>query len=263
MSINIIVVILLNFIISLIGTLAYAVRIVGVRTGKIAISLALFNALALISRTAGSLQLPLLTNFVEKSKDANSVLFVFNIILLVVFIATIVGAFMIPTFQRMLSRGVEAFSMDKSFYKLAMHSFSRSGVKFIRNCVSVPAKGNLTLRNFKKLPVKVLVYNVLAVALFTAGGFAPVYACILAPDLRATCITLSAVVNGLATILLALFIDPYLSALTDEVVENKYSEADFRGCVIGMVGSKILGSILALVILIPSAYAITFVARFI
>jgi hypothetical protein len=50
MSVQILVVIVLNAIISLIGTLAYSVRLVGVRTGKIAISYALFNILMLVSR---------------------------------------------------------------------------------------------------------------------------------------------------------------------------------------------------------------------
>ena len=41
----------LTFVIHLIGTLAYAVRIAGVRTRRIAVSFALFNVLAPVSRT--------------------------------------------------------------------------------------------------------------------------------------------------------------------------------------------------------------------
>ncbi|MHB8065555.1 MAG: lipid II flippase family protein [Ruminiclostridium sp.] len=46
-------------------------------------------------------------------------------------------------------------------------------------------------------------------------------------------------------------------------MEGKYSEADFRGCVIGMLGSKILGTALSFFIFIPAAYTIVFVARII
>ena len=49
----------LTFIIHLIGTLAYSVRISGTRTRRIAISLSLFNILILISRTSNSFQVPL------------------------------------------------------------------------------------------------------------------------------------------------------------------------------------------------------------
>jgi hypothetical protein len=48
----------LTFLIHLIGTLAYAVRIAGVRTRRIVVALSLFNLLMLLSRTANSFQAP-------------------------------------------------------------------------------------------------------------------------------------------------------------------------------------------------------------
>ena len=58
----------LAFIIHLIGTLAYSVRIAGVRTRRIAVSFALFNVLVLVSRTSNSFQGP----FLAKPKRAAS-----------------------------------------------------------------------------------------------------------------------------------------------------------------------------------------------
>jgi Alternate to MurJ len=52
----------LCFVIQLIGTLAYVVRIAGVRTRRIAVSFALFNVLVLVSRTSNSFQGPFLTS---------------------------------------------------------------------------------------------------------------------------------------------------------------------------------------------------------
>jgi hypothetical protein len=46
----------LTFVIHLIGTLAYSVRIAGTRTRRIALSLSLFNILVLVSRTSNSFQ---------------------------------------------------------------------------------------------------------------------------------------------------------------------------------------------------------------
>src|SRR5256714_13220953 len=57
----------LSFAINLIGTLAYSVRIAGVRTRRIALSLSLFNALMLVSRTAVVLQVPLLSKRIERA----------------------------------------------------------------------------------------------------------------------------------------------------------------------------------------------------
>ncbi|HMU23086.1 MAG TPA: DUF2837 family protein, partial [Sphingorhabdus sp.] len=51
---------LLTLVIHLIGALAYAARIAGVRTHKIALSFALFNVLVLVSRTSNSFLGPFL-----------------------------------------------------------------------------------------------------------------------------------------------------------------------------------------------------------
>ena len=65
MDIQLIVLCVLTFIIYLIGALAYAARIAGVRTRKIAVSFALFNVLVLVSRAANSFQAPFLSKRIE------------------------------------------------------------------------------------------------------------------------------------------------------------------------------------------------------
>ncbi|MBS3775602.1 MAG: DUF2837 family protein [Bacteroidales bacterium] len=73
----------------------------------------------------------------------------------------------------------------------------------------------------------IFIYNVIAVGIFTVGVLSSLYAGLLEPELRTTSATLSAIANGFATILLFVFIDPYLSGLTDDVVEGKFSETGF------------------------------------
>lgn len=92
-NIQIMIVLTLNFLISIIGTLAYSVRLVGVRTGKIAITYSVFSILTLISRTAGSFQMPLLTKFVENNQGAGifaSILLLLPASYLIVFIAKVI-----------------------------------------------------------------------------------------------------------------------------------------------------------------------------
>lgn len=60
MTIQVIAVLALTLVIYVVGTLAYSVRIVGVKTGRIAIAFAIFNVFALLSRTANTFQLLLL-----------------------------------------------------------------------------------------------------------------------------------------------------------------------------------------------------------
>jgi hypothetical protein len=146
MTLQITIVIILTFIINLIATLSYSVRIVGVRTGRIAVSLALFNVLVLISRTANGFQAPLLAKSVE-----NDIKFgafdrevQFRLIILSCTIATIVGALLVPTFQRILSRAVVNFSVHRSIPKILFHGFSKAGFSHFGKELKPPDKKNLT-----------------------------------------------------------------------------------------------------------------------
>ena len=62
---QLLIICLLTFGINLIGTLAYAARIAGVRTRRIAMSFALFNILVLVSRTSNSFLGPFLAKRIE------------------------------------------------------------------------------------------------------------------------------------------------------------------------------------------------------
>lgn len=67
--------------------------------------------------------------------------------------------------------------------------------------------------------------------------------------------------NGVATILMFVVIDPQMSVMTDDVVEGRTTDAQFRNAVVWIVGSRLAGALLAQVLLIPAALAIAFVAR--
>ena len=105
-----------------------------------------------------------------------------------------------------------------------------------------------------------LVYNALASAMLTVGVFASLYAGFMRPELRVTANNLSPVVNGVSTILLLVFIDPYVSLLTDDVVAGRASEAHFRRTVVMLGGSRAAGTIIAQIVLAPAARLIVAVA---
>ena len=183
------IVILLTFIINLITTLSYAVRITGVRTGRIAVSFALFNILVLISRTANGFQAPLLAKTVEN--DISSGIFsneaTFRYIILSCTLATIIGAFLIPTFQRVLSRAVENFSVHKSVGRLVMHGFSKTGILYFKDNFTLPKENNiLQLKTDAHFPWKIFIMNTIAVAILTIGVLSAVYASYYNPEYRST-----------------------------------------------------------------------------
>ena len=93
------------------------------------------------------------------------------------------------------------------------------------------------------------------------GLFAARYAGYLTPEFRATASSLSGVINAVATILLFAIVDPFLAMLTDDVVAGRATEPAFRRAVVGMLSSRLAGTALAQLLLLPAAHLIAYLAR--
>jgi hypothetical protein len=265
MDVQLLVICILTFVIHLIGTLAYAVRIAGIRTRRIAVSFALFNILILVSRTSNTFQGPFLAKRIEdniKHGISNGLLTDFRWLLFSASFATVVGAILIPTFQRAFSRAVLHFHIHRSVPRLLLHGFFKGGLSQFKDLMRLPAVENVTrLHERRAIPPQVVILNVAAVALWTVGVFAALYAGYLNPELRVTASTLSSVINGVATIMMFVFIDPQMSIMTDDVIEGKVSEPQFRRAVVWLVGSRFVGTLAAQFALVPAAMLVATVAR--
>jgi hypothetical protein len=255
----------LTFVIHLIGTLAYSVRIAGVRTKRIAVSLALFSILMLVSRTSNSFLQPFLAKRVETGLGvpaSASLLGDFRWLLISASLATVAGALLIPTFQRVFCRAVLHFQVHRSVPKLILHGFFKGGLSYIRDVASMPAASNVTeIRSGHGVSGRITLLNVGATALWTVGVFASLYAGVLDPSVRVTSSSLSSIINGGATIMMAVVIDPHMSEMTDDVIEGKVTEGQFRKAIVWLVGSRLAGTVAAQALLVPAAVLIASVAR--
>ncbi len=263
MTTQIIIVLVLTFVINLITTLSYSVRIVGIRTGRVAISFALFNILVLVSRTANGFQAPLLAKTVENDIKIGVYdnIDTFRIIILSCSVATLIGALLIPTFQRVLSKAVTNFSIHKSMGKLILHGFSKAGILYIKDNITIPNKDNVSqIQLDREFPWRIFILNIFAVAILTIGVLSAVYASYINPDYRTTASNLSAFINGFATILMFAFIDPHLSAMTDDVTLGNCSESTFRKYIVYMTTARLLGTFLAQLLFLPGAHVLAWTA---
>jgi hypothetical protein len=137
----------LTFVIHLISTLAYAVRIAGVRTRRIAVSFALFNILVLVSRTSNSFQGPFLAKRIEENIGeaiVHGLLQDFRRLLASATVATLAGAALIPTFQRFFSRAVVHFQIHRSISRLLLRAFFKGGLSELKDIARVPVAANLS-----------------------------------------------------------------------------------------------------------------------
>jgi Alternate to MurJ len=264
---QLLIICLLTFAINLIGTLAYAARIAGVRTRRIAMSFALFNILVLVSRTSNSFLGPFLAKRIETRivGDGGDRLYGdFQLVLFSATLAVFVGILMVPTAQRLFARAIGYFQKHRSTAKMVLRTATPTGLKTVRDAMHPPSLTHL--RGFIKergIGWGVLLANCLAQALITVGVVASLYAGYLNPEFRVTASQLSAVINGFATILLFALIDPQLSVMTDDAVEGRVSEALFRRTIVWISLSRLAGTLLAQALFLPSAMLVAWIANYV
>lgn len=260
MDAQLLVICLLTAGINVIGTMAYGARIAGVRTRRIAMSFALFNILVLVSRTANGFLGPFLANRIElRLADGGGAGLEgdFRLVLLSASVAVLVGILLVPTSQRIFSRAIADFQHHRSTARMVLRTATPQGLRVIRHSVTIPVRANL--RNWRQLLRQwkwVLLGNMVAQALLTVGVLASLYAGYLIPEYRVTASQMSAIVNGVATILLFALIDPQLSVLTDDVVDGRVSETSFRRAIIWISFSRLAGTWLAQAMFLPAAWLV-------
>lgn len=267
MDSQLLIICLLTFGINLIGALAYAARIAGVRTRRIAMSFALFNILVLVSRTSNGFLGPFLAKRIETrlvDGGGDALLGDFRLVLLSASIAVAVGVALVPTGQRIFARAIGYFQKHRSTGRMILRTATPAGLRTIRSAIAPPRVERLReLAKPRGVGWSVLLANCLAQALLTVGVLASLYAGYLNPEFRITASQLSAVINGFATILLFALIDPQISVMTDDVIEGRVSEALFRRTIVWISLSRLAGTLLAQALFTPSAQAIAWIATYV
>ena len=257
---------LFTFIVHYIDTLSYSVRIAGVRTGNIALSRSLFNILFLGSRLSIVIQAPLLTNYVEKAMINNQALTLtanFRFIIFAATIAGIIGVISIPTFHRLMARAINRFKETRSIPRLILSGLTTQKPSNLSSSFKLPGIGALRgILNVEGIPFWLIFSNVLVVAIHTIGVLSAIYAGTLIPAYRATAITLSFVVNFLATILYFVFVDPVVALMTDQTMAGDITQGRLRRVITFLVAGKTVGTLLSQLLFLPAAGLIALVARF-
>jgi hypothetical protein len=276
----------LTAIIHLINTLVYAVRISGVRTQRLATAFSLFNVIFLLASTANSIQGFLLASIVEKAiKTAQTETGIsvleqlvqhpayqiqlsiidhnIRLIIAAATLGTLIGAALIPAFVNIFTRAIYLFEETGSVPRmLGMVIFSPRRVLELAGEMRLPAKKTFKLAAVRRLaiPKTFLILNFFVTGIYTTGVLSALFAGALFPDFRAAAATLSAVVNGLATILSATVVDPTAAAITDQALRGERSEDDVKQMALYLSITRLLGTGFAQLIFVPSAYFIKYMA---
>lgn len=277
----------LTAVIHFVNTLIYAVRISGVRTRRLATAFSLFNVLFLLASTANSIQAFLLASIMEKVVNAGQVqsgviiptdqlinnpayqaLLItleqnIRIVIAAATVGTILGAMLIPAFVHIFTRAIFLFEETGSVPRmLGVIFFSPRRFLKLTGQLYLPRKNSLKLATARRLaiPKTFLFLNFFVTGVYTTGVLSAIFAGALFPNFRTTASTLTAVVNGLATILAATVVEPTSAAITDQALRGDRSEEDVKQMALYLTITRLAGTVFAQLIFVPSAYLVKFVA---
>ena len=259
---TVVIVCFFTFLIHLTECLALSMRLAGARTKQIATSLSFVNIAFLIARLSNMFQAPLLGALVDQAVRLNTaaeLMQSFRLILFAAFCGNLLGMVFTPSVSYILVKGIHLFEKQASIPRLIFAALQPRNIWKILSNLRLPSLKYFSGINYRAVPHTFLYLNILMVGIYAVGVLASLLAGAFLPEQRATAVQLSGIVNGLATIMLAIMVDPSGAHITDQVVHGKRPLNDVWTMVFFLQLGRLLATlILAQLILWPAAqYIIT------
>ena len=257
-----------TFIIHMTESLAYSMRLAGVRTRQIAIAMAFVTSTLLVSRLSNMFQAPLLGTLVDKSildgtEAALSVLEdQFRLVIFAAFCGAFAGAFFTPTAVSLFKKAITRFKHHGSVPRLAVSALYPPTFWKILKEFRFPRLSMLKGITLKGVPKGFLVFIVFVTSIYRIGVLCSLLAGAYIPEFRSTAIQLSGIVNGMATVMFTIFVDPPGARVTDQAVNGVLTDQHVRGVVLCLQLGKMLGTLIVAQLLFkPLAHYIMFVTE--
>lgn len=263
---RLLIVIIFTATIHLVDTLSYSVRLAGIRTKRLAMAISLFNIIVLISRTANIIQAPLLGSMVDKAINTGScasLVHDFRWIIASATLGSLAGAALIPSFVIIFSKGIMKLERAGSIPQMLGMVIFQNPINKIRKSIRRPRLSLLKDLRLEKIPPTFLVLNLIITSISTIGVLAAIYAGALVPQYRITASQLSGIINGAATILLAVVVDPQAAIITDQTLQGIRERQEANTMVAFLVGGKILGTVLSQLIFLWAAEIVVIITKLI
>jgi hypothetical protein len=264
---------ILNGIIQVAAVGAFAARIAGVTTKRIALSISLFSLVAFASRLANLFYAPLLGTISDRTGDivakaiaagsaalAAPALQQFDLQLrLIVFagtIGTLVGAFFLPSFEYLFVRGINSYQRTDSVPRSLMRLTSPAVLADVVRNVRLPNPARWRQYKMSMVPPKLLFWNTVLQSVYAIGVVAAIYASVRDPAFARTATLLSGIVNGIGTFAFTLFVDPTAAGIVDSAVHGKRTNEEVRAMVFWLTATMVLGTLISQLFLYPAAIVI-------
>ncbi|MGD0050439.1 MAG: DUF2837 family protein [Vulcanimicrobiaceae bacterium] len=257
----------LNLVTQAIQIGAYAARVAGVTTGRIATAISLFSLVVTASRLANLVVTPALGGLADRPANAAlaagrttltpPALHIFDTQLRIIVgsgtVGIVVGAILMPVFIVLFVRGVRAFERVGSIPVALMRLLDpRVQLDLIRE-VRLPSWREARTLPFRAIPRRLLIGNLIIMTVYSIGVVSAYYASVLNLQARGTAIGLSGLVNGIGTVAFSLFVDPTSAYIVDQTVRGERPTSHVHAMIVTLVVTAFIGTLLAQIILYPAA----------
>ncbi|MNO80114.1 hypothetical protein D3C76_713060 [compost metagenome] len=247
---------LFTFIIHLSETLTYSLRLAGVRLGKLAVAMSLSGIILLISRTANMVQALLTGKILDYAKHNEDyhLMDQFRIIIGAAALGTFTALLLFPSAVLLSSRVISHLEVAGSIPQMIRSSVSFQKINNARYHLRFPQLSMLSRLRIGGIPKRLVVLNCLVTAIYTIGVLAALLASTLTTEYSTAALQSSGLINGMATILLTILIDPQIGLITDKVLRGERKVATLNKVFGLLMVSRLVGTVLAQVLLEPAAY---------
>lgn len=271
-STQLILAMVLNGVVQAIQIGAYAARLAGVVSTRIATSISLFNLFVTASRLASLFLTPMLGALTDRAAKisiadpdiASAVVHTFTLQVRLIVAAgtlgTACGAILLPTFLMLFLRGISAFERTGSVPAALMRLADPRVMLAILKSLRMPAFSTLRRFSLEGIPPRLFIFNILVTAIYSIGVVAAFVASVIDVNHRATAIGLSGLINGIATISFTLIVDPTSAYITDQAVRGERPIEQVKAMVAFLSVTAIIGTIVGQVLLVPAAHIIAYAA---
>jgi hypothetical protein len=268
---------IITFIVQGVQIGAYAARLAGVQTKRIATSISLFNLFMTTGRLANLFMAffigPLsdqagvaVTKLAGNSAAVDTWQRAFEIELRLIVLAGTVGmiafAMLLPMFTALFRRGVRSFESRGSVPHSLARLFSPKVALEVLRTQRMPSLSQIRGFDWRVIPKRLLIFNTVVMCVYAIGVQSSFLASVLDVNVARTAISLSGVINGVGTIAFTLFVDPTSAMITDQAIHGKRSIEEVRSMVFYLTVTAIIGTLLSQAIFYPAAVIIEVVARF-
>lgn len=270
----------INVLIQAIQIGAYAARLAGVRTGRIATSISLFNLFVTASRLATLVYTLMLAPISDRAGNAVKALLlhrpppadvivqiqhVFELQLRLIILAgtagTILGSLCLPMFTYLYVRGVRSFERTKSVPHSLWRLFDPRVMIEVLGHIRIPRYREIFSFSTRNIPMRLLIFNVVVTAVYAIGVVAAYYASVIDVNVARTAVGISGIINGIGTVAFTFFVDPTSSIIVDEAAKGERPVKEVQSMVFYLALTAIIGWVVSQALLWPAAWIIAQVAH--